>query len=246
MRAGLLDDDGDHLVFRHDLLRQAVYVDIPPSARKALHREAARGLVAAGHQPVDAVPHILRGALPGDEEAVLLLRRAADDVLPVTPGLAADLMTRALELVPSARPLRLAVGEQAVCCLTGPAGTERPCRRATGCSPAGHRWTPSAGCRPPWAGHCGTWISQGNCAQRRGRPRPGRCRPGHRCEAARPAHWPCPGTTICARRVKPARPRCVPPPPPATGRRTSWPCPHSARSRRTRGRVRSRCNASPR
>ncbi|AOP49031.1 transcriptional regulator [Streptomyces lydicus] len=116
--AGLLDDDGDHLVFRHDLLRQAVYVDIPPSARKALHREAAHHLVAAGHQPVDAVPHILRGALPGDEEAVALLRRAADDILPVTPGLAADLMTRALELVPSARPLRFAVGEQTILCLT--------------------------------------------------------------------------------------------------------------------------------
>ncbi|WP_275466801.1 helix-turn-helix transcriptional regulator [Streptomyces noursei] len=116
--AGLLDDDGDHLVFRHDLLRQAVYVDIPPSARKALHREAAHRLVAAGHQPVDAVPHILRGALPGDEEAVELLRRAADDILPVTPDLAADLMTRALELVPSARPLRFAVGEQAILCLT--------------------------------------------------------------------------------------------------------------------------------
>ncbi|MEU7637392.1 AAA family ATPase [Streptomyces sp. NPDC039016] len=118
VRAGLLDDDGDHLVFRHDLLRQAVYVDIPPSARKALHREAAHHLVAAGHQPVDAVPHILRGALPGDEEAVELLRRAADDILPVTPDLAADLMTRALELVPSARPLRFAVGEQAILCLT--------------------------------------------------------------------------------------------------------------------------------
>ncbi|MER7702548.1 AAA family ATPase [Kitasatospora sp. NPDC097605] len=118
LRAGLLDDDGDRLVFRHDLLRQAVYADIPPSARKALHREAARGLVAAGQQPIDAVPHILRGALSGDEEAVTLLRRAADDVLPVTPDLAADLMTRALELVPPARPLRFAVGEQAVRCLT--------------------------------------------------------------------------------------------------------------------------------
>ncbi|MFH8805625.1 AAA family ATPase [Streptomyces sp. NPDC017936] len=118
VRAGLLDDDGDHLVFRHDLLRQAVYVDIPPSARKALHREAARGLVAAGHQPIDAVPHILRGALPGDEEAVVLLQRAADDVLPVAPGLAADLATRALELVPSARPLWFTVGEQAISCLT--------------------------------------------------------------------------------------------------------------------------------
>ncbi|WP_033332713.1 ATP-binding protein [Streptomyces novaecaesareae] len=118
MHAGLLDDDGDDLVFRHDLLRQAVYVDIPPSARKALHREAAGHLVAAGRRPVDAVPHILRGALPGDEECVALLRRAAEDVLTVTPGLAADLMTRALELVPSARPLSFDAGEQAILFLT--------------------------------------------------------------------------------------------------------------------------------
>ncbi|MEU4925337.1 AAA family ATPase [Streptomyces yokosukanensis] len=124
VRAGLLDDDGDHLVFRHDLLRQAVYVDIPPSARKALHREAAGHLVAAGHRPIDAAAHILRGALPGDEEAVGLLRRAADDVLPVTPGLAADLVTRALDLVPAARPSWFAVGEQAVVCLTR-AGRDR-------------------------------------------------------------------------------------------------------------------------
>ncbi|POX46723.1 LuxR family transcriptional regulator [Streptomyces sp. Ru72] len=118
VRAGLLDDDGDQLVFRHDLLRQAVYVDIPPSARKALHRQAAHRLVTTGHQPIDAVSHILRSAQPGDEEAVALLRRAADDVLPVTPGLAADLMTRALELVPATRPLRFDVGEQAIMCLT--------------------------------------------------------------------------------------------------------------------------------
>ncbi|MFH9088675.1 ATP-binding protein [Streptomyces sp. NPDC017673] len=118
VRAGLLDDDGDQLVFRHDLLRQAVYVDIPPSARKVLHREAAGRLVAAGHQPIDVVSHILRGAQPGDEEAVALLRRAAADVLPVTPGLAADLVTRALDLVPVARPLWFAVGEEAIVSLT--------------------------------------------------------------------------------------------------------------------------------
>ncbi|MET9076116.1 AAA family ATPase [Streptomyces sp. NPDC004232] len=118
IRAGLLDDDGDDLVFRHDLLRQAVYVDIPPSARKALHREAAGHLVSAGRRPTDAVPHILRGALPGDEECVALLRRAAEDVLPVTPGLAADLMTRALELAPSAGSLRFEAGEQAILFLT--------------------------------------------------------------------------------------------------------------------------------
>ncbi|MFG2576712.1 AAA family ATPase [Streptomyces sp. NPDC048481] len=118
VRAGLLDDDGDRLAFRHDLLRQAVYADIPPSARKALHREAATHLVLAGHRPIDAVSHVLEGALPGDEEAVALLGRAADDVLPVTPGLAADLMTRALELAPPARPSWFAVGERAIVHLT--------------------------------------------------------------------------------------------------------------------------------
>ncbi|MET8773100.1 AAA family ATPase [Streptomyces sp. NPDC004658] len=118
VRAGLLADDGDQVAFRHDLLRQAVYVDIPPSARKVLHREAAGRLVAAGHQPIDVVSHVLRGAQPGDEEAVALLRRAAADVLPVTPGLAADLVTRALELVPVARPSWFAAGEQAIVSLT--------------------------------------------------------------------------------------------------------------------------------
>ncbi|MFG3498244.1 AAA family ATPase [Streptomyces sp. NPDC047928] len=118
VQAGLLDDDGALLSFRHDLLRQAVYTNISPSARNALHRAAARLLVAAGHRPIDAVSHILLGAKPGDEEAVQLLRRAADDVLPVTPGLAADLMTRALELVRPSDAARFDVGEQAIVCLS--------------------------------------------------------------------------------------------------------------------------------
>ncbi|MCQ4207659.1 helix-turn-helix transcriptional regulator [Streptomyces longispororuber] len=118
VRTGLLDDDGEQLVFRHDLLRQAVYADIPRSARTALHREAARIMVAAERRPIDAVPHILKGATTGDEEAVALLRRAADDIVPVTPGPAADLMTHALDLVPVARPLRFTVGESAIRYLT--------------------------------------------------------------------------------------------------------------------------------
>jgi DNA-binding CsgD family transcriptional regulator len=137
--AGLLDDDGDQLVFRHDLLRQAVYVDIRPSARKALHREAARHLARAGSRPIDVVPHILRGAVPGDEEAIALLRCAAEDVLPVEPELSADLMTRALELAPSGQPLWFDVGERAIVCLSR-AGRNREAvstgdRLLAGCPP---------------------------------------------------------------------------------------------------------------
>ncbi|MER5202383.1 AAA family ATPase [Streptomyces sp. NPDC002825] len=116
--AALLDDDGDRLLFRHDLLRQAVYADLAPSVRRALHREAAGRLVAAGRSSGDAVPHLLKSAEPGDTEAIGLLRTAADDVLDVMPDLAADLAVRALELVPPRAPLAYDVGERAVVALT--------------------------------------------------------------------------------------------------------------------------------
>ncbi|MFD9483276.1 AAA family ATPase [Streptomyces sp. NPDC059991] len=116
--AGLLHDDGERLVFRHDLLRQAVYADLAPSARRALHREAASRLVAAGRASVDAVPHLLKSAEPGDHEAVRLLGRAATDVLAVMPDLAADLAVRALELVPPHDPEAFGVGERAITALT--------------------------------------------------------------------------------------------------------------------------------
>ncbi|QGZ51710.1 AAA family ATPase [Streptomyces sp. QHH-9511] len=116
--AGLLHDDGERLVFRHDLLRQAVYADLAPSARRALHREAASRLVAAGRTSVDAVPHLLKSAQPGDHEAVRLLGRAATDVRAVMPDLAADLAVRALQLVPPHDSTAFGVGEQAITALT--------------------------------------------------------------------------------------------------------------------------------
>ncbi|MER7406055.1 AAA family ATPase [Streptomyces sp. NPDC000070] len=115
---GLLGDDGERLVFRHDLLRQAVYADLAPSVRRALHREAASRLVAVGRTAVDAVPHLLKSAEPGDDEAVQLLGRAAADVRAVMPDLAADLALRALELVPPHDPRAFGVGEEAITALT--------------------------------------------------------------------------------------------------------------------------------
>ncbi|MFJ7958925.1 ATP-binding protein [Streptomyces sp. NPDC096319] len=116
--AALLHDDGDRLRFRHDLLRQAVYADLAPSVRRALHREAARRLVATGRSSTDAVPHLLESAEPGDQEAVELLGTAATDVIAVLPELAADLAVRALELVPPHAPPLFDVGERAVVALT--------------------------------------------------------------------------------------------------------------------------------
>ncbi|MGA5195703.1 helix-turn-helix transcriptional regulator [Streptomyces exfoliatus] len=116
--AALLHDDGERLRFRHDLLRQAVYADLAPSVRRALHREAASRLVAAGRSSTDAVPHLLKSAEPGDQEAIGLLGTAAADVMAVMPDLAADLAVRALELVPPLAPMVFDVGERAIVALT--------------------------------------------------------------------------------------------------------------------------------
>ncbi|MFI8324388.1 ATP-binding protein [Streptomyces sp. NPDC085529] len=118
LAAALLHDDGERLLFRHDLLRQAVYADLAPSVRRALHREAASRLVAAGRSSGDAVPHLLKSAEHGDTEAIALLGAAADDVLAVMPDLAADLAVRALELVPARTPLAYEAGERAIVALT--------------------------------------------------------------------------------------------------------------------------------
>ena len=52
--AGLLAESGDRLSFRHDLVRDAIYHDLPSAVRKGLHREAAAMLGGAG-APVERV-----------------------------------------------------------------------------------------------------------------------------------------------------------------------------------------------
>ena len=45
--ANVLDQAGDNLAFRHELVREAVYLDLPPAVRRGLHLQAGRALAAA-------------------------------------------------------------------------------------------------------------------------------------------------------------------------------------------------------
>lgn len=73
----VLTDDGEHLAFLHDALREGAEDGLAPSTRKALARDVARTLLAAG-EPASAVARtILAAAEPGDEESFTLLRQAA-------------------------------------------------------------------------------------------------------------------------------------------------------------------------
>jgi DNA-binding CsgD family transcriptional regulator len=102
----VLEDDGDRLWFRHDLIRDAIYEDLPGSVRRGLHREAGQRLAASGAAALRVAEHLARGASQGDAEAIGWLARAAREAAPTSPDVAADLLDRATGLMHPADPGR--------------------------------------------------------------------------------------------------------------------------------------------
>ena len=102
----MLEDDGDRLRFRHELIRDAIYEDLAGSVRRALHREAGQRLAQAGAPALQVAEQLARGARPGDPEAVAWLARAARQAAPRSPDVAADLLGRAAGLMAPGDPGR--------------------------------------------------------------------------------------------------------------------------------------------
>jgi DNA-binding CsgD family transcriptional regulator len=106
MAAGILEPRGDLLGFRHDLIREALYHDLPAPVRQGLHLDAGRALAGAGAPPEQVAEQLLRGASAGDTQAVAWLRRAARRAAPRAPAVAVELLQRALELADPVDPAR--------------------------------------------------------------------------------------------------------------------------------------------
>lgn len=99
IRSRVVEDDGVQLRFRHDLIRDSIYEDLPASMRRGLHREAAQRLAGAGAPPLRVAEHFARGGAEGDGEAIEWLARAARDAAPGSPSAAASLLDRAITLM---------------------------------------------------------------------------------------------------------------------------------------------------
>jgi DNA-binding CsgD family transcriptional regulator len=106
IHANLLVERDGELCFRHDLIFEAVRTSVPLSLRRALDRQAATVLLAAGALPVEVATQLAASAEPGDEVAITTLLKAAEALGTTDPGAAADLSQRALELAPRQHPLR--------------------------------------------------------------------------------------------------------------------------------------------
>jgi DNA-binding CsgD family transcriptional regulator len=97
--ADVVEEAGPMLRFRHDLVREALYGDLPESARRALHRDAGRALARAGAPTLQVAEQLSLGASPGDRETVGWLRDAADEAMLRAPQTAVALLERAAGLV---------------------------------------------------------------------------------------------------------------------------------------------------
>ena len=97
-RAGVVEEAGAVLRFRHDLVREALYLDLPESARMALHREAGRSLAHAGAPKLQVAEQLSLGGSAGDRETVGWLRDAAADCVLRAPQTAVALLERAATL----------------------------------------------------------------------------------------------------------------------------------------------------
>jgi DNA-binding CsgD family transcriptional regulator/tetratricopeptide (TPR) repeat protein len=113
--AGLLTDYGPAVLgFRHDLIRQAIYSELPSPVRQSLHRDAAAALSRSGASASRVAAHLAHGARPGDEEALRLLEAAAAALAPTNPSAAADAARQALDLLPAGDPRRARAATTAV------------------------------------------------------------------------------------------------------------------------------------
>jgi len=110
--AEVLTAEADRLVFRHEVIRQALEESLPASARNALHLQAGRALAAAGAPVERAAQHLLAGGTL-DARTLTWLAGSADRLSARAPALAADLLRRAVDTADPAGeqavPLRLAL-----------------------------------------------------------------------------------------------------------------------------------------
>ena len=103
---GVLVQSGKQLAFRHQLVRDAVYEDIPTSSRAALHLHAGRELAQAGAPAITVATHLCLGSAAGAREAVSWLEKAAADAMLSAPETSVELLDRAAEQAGSARAER--------------------------------------------------------------------------------------------------------------------------------------------
>lgn len=147
LAAGALVEHGERLAFGHDVVREALYEDLPRSVRAGLHLEVGRALAARGADALAVAEQFVRAQLHGDRDAIAWLERAAHEAAARSAGVAAELLEAALELAAPADPSRGRLEAELALSLVA-AGRRRERRSCGGC------WR--SACTRPARARCGS------------------------------------------------------------------------------------------
>jgi DNA-binding CsgD family transcriptional regulator len=98
--AGILTGSGPELMFRHLLIRQALYESMPAALRTALHAEAARELAAAGADALSVAQQLAAAKLPGEYWVRKWLIESGPALANRAPQLAAELLGQEVDETP--------------------------------------------------------------------------------------------------------------------------------------------------
>lgn len=96
--SGILHDAGNHLDFRHDLIRRSLYDALAGSTRAMLHLKSAHALDDAGAAPERVAEHLLAAAPAAGAFLVSWLRGSAAALATRAPAMAIQLLDTALTL----------------------------------------------------------------------------------------------------------------------------------------------------
>ncbi len=88
-------------IFRHPLVRRAVYESTPGGWRLGAHARAAAVLQEQGAGPAERAHHVEQAAAPGDEDAIALLLAAGAATAPRAPAAAVHWFGAGLRLLPA-------------------------------------------------------------------------------------------------------------------------------------------------
>jgi DNA-binding CsgD family transcriptional regulator len=99
--AGIVEDSGAELAFRHPLLRQALYEGMPKALRMALHAEVAQELAASGAETLIVAQQLAAASRPGGDWAGSWLIQAGRTLVSRVPQLAVELLRRELQETPA-------------------------------------------------------------------------------------------------------------------------------------------------
>lgn len=112
--AGVLSSEHGAVLFRHGLVRESVYADLPERTRQLIHLTCARHLRESGYDALAVATHAREAIKPGDEAVALLLADAAGDAVATLPQTATELMLTAHAALRAGQPSWLRVGERCV------------------------------------------------------------------------------------------------------------------------------------